>query len=100
MAIASKGTVGGVLPLWNKESVECKDFILGEIISSCLFVNRRDNGEWFFSGDYCRGNAKERSLFKIGLSLWRGIMAICNKVLDCTRWEVGNGNKIYLWQDS
>lgn len=35
-----------------------------------------------------------------GLSLWRGIMAMHSRVLDFTRWEVGNGNKIWFRQDT
>lgn len=35
-----------------------------------------------------------------GLSLWRGIMAIYNRVFECTRWEVGNSTKVSFWQDT
>lgn len=52
--------------------------------------------KWF------NGNRHDLSWIKnsnYGLSLWKCIMNLNNNILQCSKWTLGKGNKIRLWED-
>lgn len=53
-----KGATRGVIIVWNKDMVICKEVFVGEVRVSCLFQNCLGGEEWMFKGVYCRGYEK------------------------------------------
>ena len=46
------GTIGGILMVWDKRSLELLDKEVGSYLVSCRFKNVEDGFVWVFSGVY------------------------------------------------
>lgn len=54
------GLARGILLLWNKDLVVCKNSFIGNITVLALFASGHLGTEWYFTGVYCRGQQRRK----------------------------------------
>lgn len=81
--LASNGTSGGVLFLWDKRVVGIFDESVGEYSMACSFKNLEDAFLWAIAGVYVPNLDSERRL------LWEEIEGLCTwwTVPRCIGWD-------------
>lgn len=99
---------------WNEVKNPIKDGGLG--LCSLVNLNKALLGRWIWrfwneenslwkrviSCKWFKGNPHDFSLirkFNYGLSLGKNIMKLSDSVLQCSKWILGDGNKIRFWDD-
>lgn len=63
--LLAAGLAGGIVILWNKDSIECISTLISKTTVSCKFVIRLQRLEWYFAGVYCQASKKEH------MALWK-----------------------------
>ena len=72
-ALNAKGSVGGILLLWDKRRISLEDSVAGSFSVSCLFRMEEDGFQWVFSGVYGPIEKRLRESFWEELGSIRGL---------------------------
>lgn len=54
------GAAGGVVIMWVRDKLNCKETEIGRVSLTCLFEQGGGREPWAFSGMYCRGTREEK----------------------------------------